>query len=234
MRARRSCNYGWGEKDMPPRNPKLPSRMAIEIEIERDLARRRERVPKSITLHAEKALIAVEEEIKPHYLTTGDPVCVWDAIASIGFAHSLLNRPIVLPDWILAYLINAATQIMARAVGYQSGDKGRPAQPTKNEAGGMTFYSDHFSGLTPEQRTDAVLESLGFKGTQGENLLAKAYRARLSAERVKEVEALHNGGKGLKVKDAVREVYPKGGDERIQQYYRERKKLTPVERHSKK
>ena len=219
---------------MPPRKPKPPARLAFEIAIDRELISRRKRVPKSVKLHAEKALAAVEEEIKPHYLKTGDPVCVWDAIASIGFAHSLLNRPIVLPNWILAYLINAAAEIMGRAVGYPLGKKGRPVAPTKNEAGGTTFYSDHFSGLTPEQRTDAVLESLGFKGTQGENLLASACRARLSAERVNAVEALHKRGRGLKVKEAVAMVYPAGGDERIQQYYREKKKLTEVERHVKK
>jgi hypothetical protein len=140
----------------------------FELAIEDELARRgakRRALPKAVKEHAEKALVAVEEEVKPHYLKTGDPVCVWDALANIDFASRILNRPIVLPNWILAYLVNAATEIMGRAVHDPAGNKGKPVVPTKSAASGKIFYSDHFSGLTPEQRAEAVLESLGLRKT---------------------------------------------------------------------
>ncbi len=101
------------------------------------------------------------------YLRDRNPIYVWDAITQIGAACEILGRPILYPPWIVAYLTRASTEIMGIAVNRPPGNRHKPVAPTQNPDGSTTYYSDFFRGVTPPQRTELVMEALGFRGTKG-------------------------------------------------------------------
>jgi hypothetical protein len=142
---------------------------------------------------AEGALASVAH-LEAAYFRDRNPVHVWNAMMQIHYAMPILNRPVVLPPWVLAYLFRAAQEIMGRAVGYPKGDRQRPMRPSKNADGTTTRYSDWFAGLKAQQRRDVVLEALGFKGARGWNPLAQAHRDHLRENRVRMVNSLRLEG----------------------------------------
>lgn len=143
--------------------------------------------------YAEGAL-ASAEALEVIYLEDRNPVHVWDAIVQIHYASPILDIPIQLPPWVLAYLITAASEIMGRAVAHPSGNRHRPKAPIKNPDGTMTRFSDSYAGLTAAQRRDVVLEALGFMGPRGRNPIAQARRDSLGEMRVIQVNALRRQG----------------------------------------
>ena len=142
---------------------------------------------------AEGALASVAHR-EAAYFRDRNPVHVWNAMMQIHYAMPILNRPVVLPPWVLAYLFSAAQEIMGRAVGYPKGDRQRPVPPRKNADGTTERFSDWFAGLTARQRRDVVLEALGFKGSRGGNLLAQAHRDQLGENRVRMFNSLRREG----------------------------------------
>jgi hypothetical protein len=200
---------------------------ALEDYLRQELACRGEaktEASEEMRLFAEGALAWVDT-LQAHYRKTTDSVCVWDAIMQIDFAQRVLNRPVVLPPWVLAYLISAAVQIMGRGVGYPAGDRLKPNPPTKNSDGTTTHHSDHFRGLTPPQRRHVVLEALGFKGPKGRNLLENAHRELNRRETVRKVDALRR--QGLSITAAADKVLPPEPEilNPVQKIRRDRQKL---------
>ena len=151
----------------------------------------------------EGALASVEH-LEEAYFRDRNPVHVWNAMMQIRSAMPILNRPVVLPPWILAYLFSAAEEIMGRAVAHPKGDRQKPKPPSKNADGTTTSYSDWFAGLTAQQRRDVVLEALGFKGPRGWNPLAQAHRDQLRENRVRMVNSLRR--KGHSAREAAKQL----------------------------
>ena len=146
-------------------------------------------------------MLATVADLEEQYKEEFNPVYVWEAIDRIHVASRMLERPMVLPDWILGYLTKAALVIVGGALGLPDGNRHTPMPSTENSDGTRTHYSDHFRGLTPSQRRDVLLEALGFKSTKGKNPFMSARRTKADAARVQEVEKLE--GQGLSKKAAA-------------------------------
>jgi hypothetical protein len=169
-------------------------------------------------------MLATIADLEEQYKETRNPVYVWEAIDRLHVAYRTLGQPMALPDWILGYLVKAALGISG-ARWLPDGDRHTPMPPTKNPDGTKTHYSDHFRGLTVSQRRDVVLESLGFKGSKGKNVLESARRAHAGAVRVAKMDALK--AQGLTVKEALRELGDRAlkVDDPARKIQRDRKKL---------
>ena len=169
---------------------------------------------------------AVVEILKRRYLNDRNAVRVWDAIMQLHFSAQVQARPLILPDWILAYLVTAAEGIMGRAVNIEeapleAGRYGRKVrkskipEPERNLDGSVTRYSDWYGGATAPERVEMANEALGFKTTQGgANPFLMAHRDIKDEEALSLTNALRR--EGLTMKAAAEQIddpqFKKAGD----------------------
>lgn len=141
---------------------------------------------------------------------------VWDAIMQLHFEAVIKAKQLVLPNWILAYLVGAATGIMGTAVNRPSlpqagSDKGkkirksRTPPPERRPDGTTHSYSDWFGGCTASERLKLANQALGFTNGQGNlNAFELAYRSEQERELLRSANAVKRDG--VTDKDAVEQV----------------------------
>jgi len=125
-------------------------------------------------------------------------------------------KQLVLPNWILAYLVKAANGIMGQAVNHPSlpqagpnkGQKIRKSRipPPERRLDGTTHhYSDWFGGFTASERLKLANEALGFTNGQGSlNAFELAYRSEQERELLRSANIMKR--EGLTDKAAVEQV----------------------------
>jgi hypothetical protein len=149
-------------------------------------------------------LPTVVGRLEQEYLRDGNPVHAWDAIMQLHFEARVKAKQLVLPNWILAYLVQAAIGIMGavnRPSLPQAGpDKGKKIDksripPPERRPDGTTYYSDWFGGCTASERLKLANLALGFSNGQGSlNALELAYRLQQERELLRLASSVKRGG----------------------------------------
>lgn len=121
------------------------------------------------------ALKCTLDELERRYDETDNPVCVWEAIAFAVELAKADGSPVILPDWILAYLFWASFEIGLAA---QRPERDHPEAKPKKIDGVTHQYSTAFYGMTAEERTETIAYALRFKDGSARNLLLQASRRR--------------------------------------------------------
>jgi hypothetical protein len=133
------------------------------------------------------------EQLESAYFKDWNPIHVWEALFRIQGTIETGRIPEI-PPWVMAYLFNAADEIIWSAV-VDWTDRRQPQVPNVDPSGTKT--------LTAAQRRDVALRALGFKA-QGWNPFAQAHRDQKRKMRLSLVEQLM--AKGLSKKAAAREA----------------------------
>ena len=151
-------------------------------------------------------LPAVVGALEQEYLRDGNPVHVWNAIVQLHLEAVVKAKQLVLPNWILAYLVQGAQGIMGTAVNRpslpQAGSdmgkkirKSRTPSPERRPDGSTHFYSDWFGGCTASERLKLANQALGFTNGQGSlNAFELAHRLEQERELLRSANAVKRAG----------------------------------------
>lgn len=166
------------------------------------------------------------ERLKERYFKDRNPVHVWNAIMQLHGSAQFQALPLVLPIWVMAYLVTAASGIMGRAVKFPEAQmevgeggrkirKSRVPEPVPNPKGGVTRFSDWFGGATAPERIDAANEALGFTTIRGgANPFLRAHRDDNDAQAIRELNA--GRAQGMTITAAAEQIsdpqFKKAGD----------------------